>query len=58
MGNTTQSGVKVYDEDQVKHLSADSRAKLEQHVLEQIRNSPDIRKMVQDKSKAYLDSLR
>jgi len=58
MGNTTQSGVKVYEEDEVNHLSKDDRVNLEQHVLKQIRDNQDVRDLVKAKTKPYLDSLR
>jgi hypothetical protein len=57
MGDSTQSGVKVFDEAEVKHLSSDDRRKLEEHVLKQIADSQDIRNLVKSKVKPFLDGL-
>jgi hypothetical protein len=57
MGDSTQSGVKVFDEAEVKHLSSDDRRKLEEHVLKQIADSQDIRSLVKAKVKPFLDGL-
>lgn len=57
MGDSTQSGVKVFDEAEVEHLSPDNRRKLEEHVLKQIKDSQDIRDLVKAKVKPYFDGL-
>jgi hypothetical protein len=58
MGDSTQSGVRVYKEAEVTHLSSDNRRKLEEHVLKQIENSQEIRDLLKARSKPFLDSLR
>jgi hypothetical protein len=57
MGDSTQSGVKVFDEAEVKHLSPGDRRKLEEHVLKQINDSQEIRNLVKDKAKPFLGGL-
>jgi hypothetical protein len=57
MGDSTQSGVKIYDEPEVTNLSKDSRLKLREHVLKQINEDQEIRDLVKAKVKPFLDRL-
>jgi len=57
MGDQTQSGVKVFDEAEVKHLNPDDRRKLEEHVLKQIADSQEIRDLVKAKVKPLMGGL-